>query len=122
MKQDFFSYRIWVLRFLYAVHGLTAFFKTEHNAIIYSFATICVAILSFMLNISGAEAIALLIVTGTVWICELFNTAIERLADIVSPQQNIQIRIVKDVAAGAVFLSAIIALITGLIIFIPKII
>jgi len=122
MKQGFFSSRIWILRFLYAIHGLAVFFKTEHNAIVYSFATICVVIFSFILNISGSEAVMLFIVTGIVWVCELFNTAIERLADIVSPQQNVQVKMVKDVAAAAVFLSAIIALITGLIIFIPKII
>lgn len=122
MKKGFFSSRIWTLRFMYAIHGLSAFFKTEHNAIVYLFATICVVIFSFILSISGTEAIILLIVTGSVWICELFNTAIERLADIVSPQQNVQIKIVKDVAAAAVFLTALIALIAGLIIFIPKII
>ena len=121
MKQGFFSSRIWVLRFLYAVHGLAAFFKTEHNAIVYSLATIGVAIFSLVFNFSATEAFILLIVTGIVWVCELFNTAIERLADIVSPQQDMQIKVVKDVAAAAVFLSAIIALIAGLIIFTPKI-
>ncbi|MNY66215.1 Undecaprenol kinase [compost metagenome] len=57
---------------------------------------------------------------GLVFVCELFNTALEALADFASPGKHPQIKKVKDLAAAAVLLSAISALITGIIIFLPK--
>jgi diacylglycerol kinase len=50
---------------------------------------------------------------------EMINTAIEKLSDIVSPQKNERIRVIKDISAAAVLLSAFIAVISGLIIFVP---
>jgi diacylglycerol kinase len=59
---------------------------------------------------------------GGVITAELFNTAIEKLVDLVSPDYNRQAGFIKDVAAGAVLVSAIIAALVGLFIFIPKLI
>lgn len=50
---------------------------------------------------------------------EALNTAIEKLSDIVSPEKDDRIRIVKDISAGAVLISSIVAVVIGLIIFIP---
>jgi diacylglycerol kinase len=57
-----------------------------------------------------------------VFICELINTSIEALADFVSPEKHPQIKKVKDLSAAAVFVSALSALIIGVILFLPKII
>lgn len=57
-----------------------------------------------------------------VFSCEILNTAIEKIADFVSPEWRNEIKIIKDLAAAAVLVSAIAAFIVGLIIFIPKII
>jgi len=79
-----------------------------------------VATLALYFKLSSNEIICLVIVTGLVWVAELFNTAIERIMDFVSGQRHPGIKIIKDLAAGAVLLSAVTAFITGAIIFIPK--
>ncbi|MDA6987305.1 diacylglycerol kinase family protein, partial [Escherichia coli] len=56
---------------------------------------------------------------GVVIAAELFNTAIERLVDLVSPERHPVAGQVKDIAAGAVLVCAVAAAIIGLIIFIP---
>ncbi len=75
-----------------------------------------------MLGVSAREAIELLIVTGLVWVAEMINTCIEKLADFITTQKHPQLAYVKDVAAGSVLVAAIVACITGLIIFLPKIV
>jgi len=108
--------------FKYAFAGLITLFIEEHNARIHLLGAVVAVILGFVLKISLGEWIALVIVMGLVFICELFNTSLEALADFVSPGKHPQIKKVKDLAAAAVFISALSALITGIIIFIPKII
>ena len=76
--------------------------------------------LAIYCRVSLNESVALIIVTGFVWVAEVFNTAVERIMDFISGQQNAEIKVIKDLAAGGVLLSAITALITGAIIFIPK--
>lgn len=61
------------------------------------------------------------LVTGLVWAAEILNTAIERLADFVCTEQHYVIKLVKDISAAAVLVSAVTALATGAFIFIPKI-
>ena len=73
-------------------------------------------------NISINEWIAIALTCGIVLAAESFNSAIEALCDLVSPQQNPIIKKVKDLAAAAVLFTAIAALIVGCIIFIPYII
>lgn len=68
------------------------------------------------------EIILIIIVTGMVWCAELFNTAIEKMADLITKERHPTIKFIKDIAAGAVMIAALIALFTGGIIFIPKII
>ena len=108
--------------FKYAFAGLRTLFLEEHNARIHLLGAVIAIVLGFVLKISPSEWIALVIVMGLVFICELFNTSLEALADFVSPGKHPQIKKVKDLAAAAVFISALAALLTGIIIFIPKII
>lgn len=66
------------------------------------------------------EWIAVSIVIGAVLAAEAINSAIEALADLVSPEYNAAIKKTKDLAAGAVLITAIAAAIVGFIIFLPK--
>ena len=68
------------------------------------------------------ELLALVIVTGGVWITELINTAIEHIMDMISPEKHPEVKYIKDLAAAAVLMAAIVALTTGSIVLLPKII
>ncbi len=108
--------------FRYAFSGMMRFFFEEHNAILHLLATVTVGILVFFFRIRGAELLALVIVTGGVWITEMINTAIEKIMDHLSPEQHPRVKYIKDLAAAAVLLAALVALVTGGIVFIPKLI
>ena len=120
MKQLQFSFKGRVSSFGFAFEGLFSFFRNEANAWIHLVSTLIVAALSLYCKLSSNEIVSLVIVTGFVWVAELFNTAIERVMDFVSAQRHPGIKIIKDLAAGAVLLAAVTAVITGAIIFIPK--
>ncbi|GHU58782.1 diacylglycerol kinase [Bacteroidia bacterium] len=110
-----------MLSFRYAFQGIGRLFQYEPNVRIHAVAGICVIIAGFLLKISAMEWIAIVIVIGLVISAEAFNTAIEKLCDVVSPDYSESIKHIKDMSAGAVLLTAIASAITGLIIFIPKI-
>jgi diacylglycerol kinase (ATP) len=120
MKQRFFSIKTWLNRFRYASEGLIASFKTEQAIWIHFIATLFIVVLSIVEKISGIEAIAITFAAGFVWTAELLNTAIEKLADKVTTGYSEEIKLVKDISAAAVLIASLVALITGLIIFIPK--
>jgi diacylglycerol kinase (ATP) len=107
--------------FGFAIAGVIAFLRSEPHARIHALATIIVVIAGAWFNISGIHWIAILVVTGMVWVTEMFNTVVEKIMDHVSPDIHPRVKWIKDVAAGAVLVAAIIALITGLIIFLPYI-
>jgi diacylglycerol kinase (ATP) len=108
--------------FKYAFRGIRLLLRYEHNARIHVVCGICVIIAGILLGISCSEWIAVIIVSGCVLAAEAFNSSVERLADIVSPGYSEAVRNVKDMAAGAVLLTAVAAFIIGLIIFLPRII
>jgi len=70
--------------------------------------------------VSHNEIISLIIVTGFVWVAEIFNTAIEKIMDFIAPGYHPEVKRIKDLAAAAVLVAAFIALVTGALIFIPK--
>ena len=120
MKQQQFSLHSRLSSFGYAFNGLQAFFKQEPNARIHLVATLAATAAAIYFRVSVIELVALVIVTGMVWIAEIFNTAIERIMDFISREKNPNIQFIKDLAACGVLLSAITAMVTGAIIFIPK--
>jgi len=107
--------------FGYAFSGIIRMIGMEQNARIHLLATICAVSLGFVLKISNLEWCVILILIALVWAAEAFNTSIEKLTDHLFHGYHKTARIVKDVSAGAVLICAIIALICGLIIFLPKI-
>jgi diacylglycerol kinase (ATP) len=116
-----FSWTARLKSFRYAFEGLTGFFAAEHNAIIHLLITISVFIGAAFFDLSKGQWIAIVLVIGFVWVAELFNTAIERLSDLISKDFHPGIKFIKDVSAAAVLVAAVVAFLTGAIIFIPKI-
>lgn len=121
MKNSGFTFRKRLASFRYALNGVRLLIQKEHNAWIHCFAAVCVVTAGFLLGLSEMEWIAAVIVIGAVLAAEAVNSAIEALADLVSPDYNEAIKRTKDLAAGAVLITAIAAAIVGLIIFYPKI-
>ena len=115
-----FSFLDRIRSFKYAFNGLKFFFINDHNGRVHLFAAIIVIALSFYLQLSGLEWIAILSVISAVVVAEIINSAIEKLADVVSPEYHPKIKIVKDLAAAAVLVTAFLAVGVGLIIFLPK--
>jgi hypothetical protein len=107
--------------FKYAFEGIFTGIKEEQNIKIHIVIMILVIIFGIMLKISKAEWIICIILFGLVISMELINTAIENTVDLITKEKNEQAKIAKDVAAGAVLVSAIASAIIGLIIFVPKI-
>ncbi|MDD3458645.1 MAG: diacylglycerol kinase [Weeksellaceae bacterium] len=114
-----------IVRFLkssmYALEGLWFALKTERNVQIWFSIFIITYLTAFWLEVSGTEFLFVIVWTFVIGVAEYLNTAIEKLADRVSLEREEQIKRVKDVAAGATFLASTGAFITGLIIFLPKI-
>ena len=116
-----FSIRKRISSVTYAWRGLCLFFKNTHNAWVQVFFGLLVVYLGFLLNISSTEWALIILSIGLVFVAEAFNTAIEIDIDLTSPEYHPYARDTKDVAAGAVLIMSTIALIIGLIIFLPKI-
>jgi diacylglycerol kinase (ATP) len=122
MKSENFSVKSRLDSLRFAIHGLWSLLINEHNSRIHLLAAILAIVIGIVLKINSLEWCLLTIVTGFVFITELLNSSLETIADIVDPELNEQIRNAKDYAAAAVLISAIIAVIAGGIMFIPKII
>ena len=105
--------------FGYAFKGIASLLKREHNAWIHCIAIIVVTLAGLHFGITRTEWCIVCLCFGMVLAAEGFNTAIERLVDLVSPDFHPVAGDVKDVAAGAVLICAIAAAIIGMIIFIP---
>ena len=121
MNDRGFSFRKRILGFKYAFRGFRLLMRHEHNAWLHCIIAACAIVAGLLLNISAMEWVAIVIVSGCVFAAEAINTAVERLSDVVSPEYNDAIKDVKDLSAGGVFFMAITAVITGIIIFLPKI-
>lgn len=104
--------------FGYAIKGIIELFAKEKNAQIHALAVILVTTLGFIVGISRYEWAIIVICFMVVIAAEGFNTSIEKVVDLVSPQYHPLARKAKDIAAGAVLITAIGAAIIGLIIFI----
>lgn len=105
--------------FKFAWKGISLLLRNEQNAWIHLLATLIVITFGFYFHISSYEWLACIICIAMVFSAEGFNTAIEKLVDLVSPEQQPLAGKVKDLAAGAVLIAAIGAAVTGFIIFVP---
>lgn len=122
MKQTNKSFSIAdrLLSFGFAFQGLITFFKTQHNAWIHLAAAVVVVSMGFYFHVDRSEWCWLIAAIGFVFTAEMFNTALEFLTDLVSPEFHPLAKKVKDVAAGGVLVGALAAVALGLIVFLPK--
>lgn len=121
-KHEAFSLKKRLQSFRHAFAGIRNILVYEHNFRIHLVAAVLAIILGIVLHISLWKWAVLSIVIFLVLIAEIFNSAMEKLADEVSPDYNEKIKKVKDYCAAAVLLVSILAIIVGLIIFLPEII
>lgn len=105
----------------HSVRGIAVAVIEERNLKIHVFVSIAVIALSFYFKITTIEWCFILFSIALVICAELFNTALEKICDLVQPDLDHRIRDIKDISAGAVLFCSIISCIIGLCVFIPYI-
>lgn len=120
MNTEKFSWRKRIKSFRYAFRGLGTLLESEHNARIHLVAAVGVVAAGCFFGLSAGEWIAVSLAIGAVFAAEAFNSAVEALADLVSPDYHPLIKRAKDLSAGAVLCMALAAAAVGLIVFLPK--
>lgn len=108
--------------FKYALKGIRRVLRTEKSFRVQLVLAIITIIAGFLFNISPVEWLFILVAICMVICFEMINTAFEMIIDMVTEEYRVIAEHIKDIAAGAVLVSSLIALIVGLIIFIPYIV
>src|SRR3954468_10781004 len=114
-----FSFTGRLRSFTHAFRGVGLMLRSQHNAWVHLAASICVAIAGVALHLSRFDWCWLVLAIVSVWTAEALNTAFEFLCDVASPEFHPTVEKAKDVAAGAVLVSAIGAAAVGGLIFVP---
>lgn len=105
----------------FAINGLLYALRTERNVQIWLGVAVLTFLFSIWMEASQTELLIILLWMSLIGTAEYLNTSIEKLSDRVTLEYDEEIKRVKDIAAGATFLASIGAIISGLIIFVPKI-
>ncbi|MCF8010454.1 MAG: diacylglycerol kinase family protein [Clostridiales bacterium] len=103
--------------FIYAVKGILHALKTQSNLRIQFIIAVIIILAANMFGVTVPELLWILLAVFLVLITELVNTAVENLADIVSPRYHPLVKAAKDTAAGAVLLAAIFSLVVAFFVF-----
>jgi len=114
-----FSLRRRIASFGYAITGLWQMLVTQHNAWIHLAATAVVVVAGWTVRLAASEWILIIISLVLVWVTEAINTSFEFLCDVASPDFHPLVEKAKNIAAGAVLISAIGAVFIGGVVFIP---
>jgi len=120
-KNNAFNLKDRAKSFVYAFNGIKEVIASQHNVWIHFVIASIVICMGIVFVISPYEWIAIVLSIGIVLSAEVFNSAIEALVDLVSPAFNEKAGKIKDMAAAAVLITALMAVITGCIIFLPYI-
>ena len=107
---------------MHALEGIVEIMRSQHNAWLHALATLCVLAAGYVFDVSISQWCFLIMAITGVWVVEALNTAFELLCDVASPEFHPLVKKSKDVAAGAVLLSAIGAATIGLVIFLPYVV
>ena len=105
--------------FQYAWRGLVRVVATQHNAWIHATATVLVILAGFLVRVSRVDWALLVLAMVAVWSAEALNTAVEALGDAVSLEEHNLVGVAKDVAAGAVLVTAAGAVVIAGLVFWP---
>ena len=108
-----------VRSFGHALQGWWYVLRTQRNAWLHVGITLAVFALSFWLELDTLGWAVIVITTALVFGAEFFNTSLEVVVDLVSPQEHPLAKVGKDVAAGAVFLTALAAIFIGILVLGP---
>jgi diacylglycerol kinase (ATP) len=106
--------------FKFALRGLAVMLRSQHNAWIHAVATLLVIAAGLWLRLSAADWCWIVLAVVSVWTAEALNTAFEFLADVASPDFHPTVAKAKDVAAGAVLVTAVGAVVIGLLVLGPR--
>lgn len=102
----------------YALQGLAALVKQEHNTWVHLAATLAVIIAGFIRGISRLEWMGICLAIGLVWITEAINTAIENFCDLVTEGKwHPMVKRIKDISAAAVLIAAMMSICIALLVF-----
>lgn len=108
--------RDFVAPFRVAMSGLVHTFRTQRHMRIHLYITLVVVLGAMLLNLRIREILVLLFMVNFVLVAEMFNSAIEATVDLVSPTYNPLAKFAKDIAAGAVLITTIMAIVVGALI------
>ena len=100
-----------------AFRGVFVMLQSERNFQLEVLALFINIFLIFYLKLSNIDAILVLMVSFGVLSAEIFNTAIEKICDIIHPEFDKRIGFIKDISAGAVILMAILSIIVGIFVY-----
>lgn len=107
--------------FKYALNGLKIVLLSEVNMRIHLMLALLAVVLGLVVELSTIEWMVIFVCIGMVFFAEIINTLIEKYLDIFYPEFNPKVGELKDIAAASVLIVAIMSLIIGLLLFIPKI-
>ncbi len=107
--------------FKHALSGILYCFKYEHNMIIIAICTVIVVIMGLDFNISHSDWLFIIFICGAIAACEMINSAVEAIVDLITTDYHELAKIAKDTASAATLFLCIVALVGGLVIFLPKI-
>lgn len=107
--------------FATAFQGLVHVVRLEQNARFHLLIAILVLLMAVFFGVSNIELAAIFFAVIVVFVAEVFNTAIEKTLDIVEPDHSSEVKVIKDIAAGAVLVAAVGAAVIGLAVFTPYI-
>lgn len=105
----------------FAFKGALLLLKTEASIKIQFTIGLLMTVAGFYFHISNTEWMVQLLAIGLVMTAESLNTAIEEVANFIHPERHVKIGLIKDLAAGAVFIASVFAIFIGFIIYLPKI-
>ncbi len=105
----------------YAVDGIRVAVITERHIRFDLFMAALVAIAAFILGMERSEIAIIVLVSALVIALEMINTALEKIMDFLHPDYDERVKIIKDVAAGAVLIAAIGSVVIGALLFLPYI-
>lgn len=106
--------------FNYAVSGIISAIKIEKNMKIHYFIALCTILLSLFFDFNRTEFLLLLFAISLVFVTEMFNTALEKIVDLITPDYHPLARLAKDISAGAVLIAALNSLVIGYLLFFDR--
>jgi diacylglycerol kinase (ATP) len=107
------GHRNYIEPFKVALNGIVFTFKTQRHMRFHLYVVFIVVLLGLFVNLPLREMLVLLFTISLVVVAEMFNSAIEAVVDLVSPSYNPMAKFAKDIAAGAVLVTTLIALVVG---------